>query len=177
MKQRDASALAEKSGFMHWGTFPASELRFLQEVRDMCAADKCNAYGRSWSCPPACGTLEEIRGKAAMFTWGILLQTTAELEDDFDFEAMTEAMEQQKIHLDAFVAALDRNEPYLVMAAGTCTRCATCSYPDSPCRFPEKMYVSMEAYGLVVSEVCELARVPYYYGPKTITYSSCVLFT
>ena len=177
MKQSDASAIAEKSGFMHWGTFPASKLRFLQEVRDMCAADKCNAYGRSWSCPPACGTLEEIRGKAASFTWGILLQTTAELEDDFDVEAMMEAMEQQKIHLDTFVAALDNSEPYLVMSAGTCTRCATCSYPDFPCRFPEKMYVSMEAYGLVVSEVCELAKTPYYYGPKTITYSSCVLFT
>ena len=25
-----------------------------QDVRDMCAADKCGAYGKNWTCPPHC---------------------------------------------------------------------------------------------------------------------------
>ena len=60
MRQNDAGAIAEKSGFTHWGIFPVSGMEFLPEVRDMCAADKCSVYNRSWSRPPACGTPEEI---------------------------------------------------------------------------------------------------------------------
>ena len=33
----------------------------------------------------------------------------------------------------------------------------------------------MEAYGLVVSQVCQDSGLPYYYGPRTITYTACVL--
>lgn len=174
--QEEAALLASTSGFTHWGSFPVSGLRFRPEVREMCAADKCARYGKTWSCPPACGALEEAREMAAGFTWGILLQTTAELEDDFDVETMMDAERRQKERLDAFVDALGAQVPRLVMSAGTCTRCDTCTYPDAPCRFPQKLFVSMEAYGLVVSEVCASADIPYYYGPGTITYSSCVLF-
>ena len=176
MTREKAIELASRSGFSHWGIFAVPALQFRPEVREMCAADKCARYGKTWSCPPACGTLEEVRETAAGFTWGILLQTTAEMEDDFDVEAMMEAEQRQKARIDAFVDALDAPGAYLVMSAGTCTRCDDCTYPDAPCRFPEKLYVSMEAYGLVVSEVCASAGIPYYYGPRTITYSGCVLF-
>ena len=177
MTREKAASMASRSGFSHWGTFAVSDLQFRPEVREMCAADKCARYGKTWSCPPACGTLEDIREKAAGFTWGILLQTTAEMEDDFDVEAMMDAEKRQKAGIDAFVDALGAQEPRLVMSAGTCMRCETCTYPDAPCRFPDKLYVSMEAYGLVVSEVCASAGIPYYYGPRTITYSGCVLFS
>lgn len=176
MDKEAAARLAEKSGFSHWGFFDASGLVFKQEVRDMCAADRCSMYNKSWSCPPGCGTLEEAAEKSAAFAWGILLQTTAELEDDFDVEAMMEAGELQKERLKAFEDELPEGERCLIMSAGTCTICSECTYPDAPCRFPGKMHISMEAYGLVVSEVCQLAGIPYYYGPRTLTYSCCVLF-
>lgn len=176
MTREEAAMIASNSGFSHWGFFAVSDLQFRPEVREMCAADKCARYGKTWSCPPACGDLEEVREKAAGFTWGILLQTTAEMEDDFDVEAMMDAEKRQKARLDAFVDALGAPKDCLVMSAGTCTRCEACTYPDAPCRFPEKLFVSMEAYGLVVSEVCASAGIPYYYGPRTITYSGCILF-
>jgi predicted metal-binding protein len=61
------------------------------------------------------------------------------------------------------------------MGMGACTRCGQCTYPDQPCRFPELAYPSMEAYGLVVSEVCKRNGAPYYNGPDTVTFSSCML--
>ena len=176
MTREEATSIASSSGFSHWGMFAVSDLQFRPEVREMCAADQCGRYGKTWSCPPACGGLEEAREIAAGFTWGIVLQTTAELEDDFDVETMMDAERRQKERLDAFVDALDAGAGRLVMSAGTCTRCEKCTCPDAPCRFPEKLFVSMEAYGLVVSEVCASAGIPYSYGPGTITFSGCVLF-
>ena len=34
----------------------------------------------------------------------------------------------------------------------------------------------MEAYGLFVTQVCRDNNMKYYYGPKIITYTGCVLF-
>jgi hypothetical protein len=34
----------------------------------------------------------------------------------------------------------------------------------------------MEAYGMIVSDVCKANGIPYYYGPNTLTYCACVLF-
>ena len=54
-------------------------------------------------------------------------------------------------------------------------QCKICTYPDDPCRFPDKKSSSMEALGMVVSEVCADNGISYYYGPGTLTYVGCVL--
>ena len=64
----------------------------------------------------------------------------------------------------------------LPMGAGACTRCRKCTYPDRPCRHPDRLYPSMEAYGLWVSDVCTRSGLGYNYGPQTITYTSCILY-
>jgi predicted metal-binding protein len=62
-----------------------------------------------------------------------------------------------------------------VMGAGPCKRCRECTYPHEPCRYPKQMTISMEAMGMLVSEVCKDNHLPYYYGPNTLTYVGCVL--
>ena len=176
MTQAEAAALAEKIGFTHWGVFSVADLRFLPEVRDACKVNRCGRYNNSWSCPPACGSLEESEARAKTFDWGVLLQTTAEMEDDFDVEAMMDGQRLQKERFDAYCKALDGAERHLPLGAGSCTVCAKCTYPDAPCRFPDKLRPSMEAFGLLVTDVCQSADIPYYYGPRTITYTCCVLF-
>ena len=64
MKREQAALPAQDIGFSHWGIFSVSALKFLPEVRDACASDRCGRYGKSWSCPPACGTLEECAAAA-----------------------------------------------------------------------------------------------------------------
>ena len=63
----------------------------------------------------------------------------------------------------------------LALGAGCCTQCGECTYPHAPCRFPEKMISSMEAFGILVLEVCQANGLPYYYGSDKIAYTSCFL--
>ena len=167
---------AEGAGFSHAGILDASTLWVRQEVRDMCRADKCHLYNRSWMCPPACGSLEENREKILKYRFGIIVQTTGELEDDYDVETMMEAGSQQKKRFFSFRRELLAEYPELLaLSSGGCELCEKCSYPDAPCRFPKDAMPSMEAFGLVVSDVCTSNGVGYYYGPKTITYTGCYL--
>ena len=176
MTQQKLLALAAEYGFDHAGELNVSALEFDPAVREMCAADRCQSYGRRWSCPPGCGTLEDVAAKAVAYHRGILLQSTGEMEDDFDVETMFDTEKLHKERFRAFAAKVREEYPgCLPMASGACTVCPECTYPDAPCRFPLLAIPSMEAYGLVVSKVCEDSGLPYYYGPRTITYTSCVL--
>ena len=63
----------------------------------------------------------------------------------------------------------------LPMGAGCCTKCKTCTCPDAPCRFPDQAFSSMEAYGMLVTQICQANGLKYYYGDCTISYTSCYL--
>ena len=167
---------AKDFGFSQAGGLKIEALEFMPEVRDMCAADLCRSYGKNWTCPPACGTLEEISKEASKYSTGILVQTIGELEDDFDWECMEQTSKKHKENFDKFTEVLRKKYPdLLAMGAGSCGICEECTYPDEPCLFPERANPSMEAYGLFVSKVCTLSNMLYNNGPRTITYTSCYL--
>ena len=163
-------------GFSHAALLDASTLELRHEVRDMCAADKCHAYGKSWVCPPACGSIAENSVRLKPFTKGLIVQTTAQMEDDFDVETMQEAEVRQKQLFEGFRAVLRGKYPNMLpLTSGTCEICPTCTYPDAPCRHPKDATPSMEAFCLLVSDVCASNGLGYYYGPQTITYTGCYL--
>ena len=168
--------LAYQAGFTQAAPLEASALTVRTEVREMCASDRCRAYGRSWTCPPACGTVEQCQSRISRYKRGILLQTTGQLEDDFDAESIWETEQRHKASFATLARQIRQLYPNcLPLTAGTCTLCRKCTYPAKPCRFPKKRFSSMEAYGLLVSDVCLKTGLKYYYGPKTITYTSCIL--
>ena len=168
-----AAKAARDAGFMHTSPLDPATIELKEEVRQMCAA--CGRYGKCWSCPPGCGTLEECREKVAAFRKGILVQTVRELEDEFDGEAMMETEALHKANFQKLRQTL-KGEDILALGAGSCTVCKTCTYPDDSCRFPEKRISSMEAYGMVVTEVCRANGMVYNHGRNTIAYTSCILF-
>ena len=93
-------------GFSEAALLDCSTIELREEVRKMCAADTCGMYGKNWSCPPACGSLEECREKVRGYRFGILVQTIGELEDSWDYEGMQEGQERQKEHCMAFLKEL-----------------------------------------------------------------------
>jgi len=168
--------MAKESGFTNSAPLNVSTLEFMQEVRDMCNAKQCNRYGTSWSCPPACASLEEMREKVLSYAGGILVQTVGELEDSYDWEGIMAAGASHKDNFGRLWALLEKEYPsVLAMGAGACMICETCTYPEQPCRFPDRMAASMEACGLFVSKVCTDNGLAYNYGQDKIAFTSCFL--
>jgi Predicted metal-binding protein (DUF2284). len=173
------SAIIEKAqaeGFETAAPLSVDTLCFLPEIREMCKADRCHRYDRCWTCPPACGPLEDCAAKARAYDCGVLLQTVGELEDSFDFEGFKRIEQLHKQRLLHLVEVLrGEKRDILPMGAGACTVCDDCTCPESPCRYPEKAIISMEAFGLWVSDVCKKNGVPYNYGENKMAYTSCIL--
>lgn len=176
MTYEELAKIAEEAGFTAWAPLDPATIELKKEVRDMCAANTCGQYEKRWSCPPGCGSLEDCAAELAKRTSGILVQTTGDIEDGFDFEAIMEIEGDHKEHFTEMYAAIRAaGADVLAIGAGCCTQCRQCTYPDAPCRFPEKMVSSMEAYGMLVLEVCKANNLRYYYGSDKMTYTSCFL--
>lgn len=147
-----------------------------QDVRDMCAADKCRAFAKNWTCPPYCGTLPECERRMKGYSRGILLQTVGALSKVIDTKGYCAAEEWHLALFSAFSNRIRKDYPEaLCLGTGGCRICKTCAWPE-PCRFPEQACSSMEGYGLFVTQVCRDNGLPYHYGEKTVTYTACVLF-
>ena len=54
---------ALESGFSEAASLDVSTLKPMPAVRDMCAADKCKAYGHNWTCPSGMRHPGGMRGK------------------------------------------------------------------------------------------------------------------
>lgn len=168
--------LAAENGFSHCAEANMEAFVTRADVRDMCASNRCGKYGASWACPPGCGSLEQAAADIGRCSSGILVQTTGVLSADFDYEGMQEISKRHKKSFESFARQARLLYPdCLALTAGTCTVCASCTYPDKPCRFPSKRLSSMEAYGLWVSDICRRSGLEYNYGKLTMTYTSCIL--
>ncbi len=158
-----ALALCRSLGF-EAGEVPLSALVFHPEIRAICEENGCRNYSKSWACPPAVGTLEECRARCLDFARFLLFSRAYVLEDSWDFQGMGEAhrdFQRQTDRLDEALGALGLPGRPLILSNEGCIRCRRCTWPDAPCRFPEKLHPSLEGFGFVVSELAKAAGLSY----------------
>ena len=150
---------------------------FSAEVRHMCEVNRCGKYGTCWTCPPGVGDWEVLRDRYQAYSEAFVFTTCHALEDSFDIEGMQEAKEAHR-RLDDLIALTlgDFCGQYVLLGAGGCTICEKCTYPDAPCRFPERTYQPMEACGINVVELSRQCGIKYINGADTVTYFSMLLF-
>ena len=176
MTDQELVDLALAFNFDFAAPLDATKLEVLEDVRAACERNLCGAYDKTWACPPAFGDLDASRDMLKKYKRGVLVQCVQQLEDDFDYEGI-EALGIR--HRETFLKLLERlRQDYpdlLALGAGGCRNCKECTYPDNPCRFPEKMVYSMEGFGLFVTQVCRDCGLAYNHGRGTMTYSGCYL--
>ena len=176
MNFKDLKQLCLSHGFTNVVPLACDTIELKPEVRQMCASDSCHKYNKCWSCPPDCGTLEECEQRVRKYKLGILVQTVGELEDSMDGEGMMRTEAMHKASFYSLEKDLRKFYPNMLpIGAGCCIKCKTCTCPDAPCRFPDQAFSSMEAYGMLVMQVCQANHLDYYYGPRKIAYTSCYL--
>ena len=174
--RKEIEALAAQSGMQAFGWIETQEIEFYPEVRALCQGNACRNYGTSWACPPAVGTLAQCRERVMQYGHMLLFSAAYALEDCFDLEGMQAGMADFKDKVDRFGCALaGAAEDYFLFSNEGCGRCASCTYPHAPCRFPERLYPSLEGYGLIVSELARQASVRYQNGVNTVTFFGALL--
>ncbi len=153
------------------------EIPFSQAVVDMCKANRCGKYGSCWTCPPGVGELSELEKKIKSYKNAVVFTCKYSLESSFDFEGMTEGQRRTKLVLQNITEMLlEDSEKFTALGCEGCDICEKCTYPDSPCRFPEKAIPSVEACGINVVELAKKSGINYNNGVNTVTYFCIILY-
>ncbi len=167
----------QEIGLWEYGLLPTEKIPFSEEVRALCRDNACGRYGTSWSCPPAVGTVDECRARCLAYTHVLVFSAKYDLEDSFDFEGMQAGMRAFKTvcaRLDD--AARKHLTRFMLLGNEGCGRCEKCTYPDAPCRFPERLYPAIEGHGIMVNQLAARAGIRYINGPDTVTYFGGLFF-
>lgn len=166
-----------ETGFYGTGTVDIASLQYDPEIRRICEENTCGNYGTSWACPPAVGTLEECKQRVEQYRNMLLFTGRFEIADPFDFQGMIDGMLRFKKMADQLDRALKSIlNPYQLLSNEGCGRCERCTWPDAPCRFPDRLCHSIEGYGFQISRLAEQAGVRYNNGQNTVTYFGALLF-
>lgn len=155
--------------------FDTAQLEFSPRIRYVCQTE-CPMYGTSWACPPAVGTVEECRARCLQYPRGLMIATIQEA----DVTDMTAALATRKPHEEitrqvaAFFAG--QGAETLTLSTESCAYCTRCTYPDAPCRHPERMFPCVESHGIVVTALAEQYGLDFYAGTDLVTWFSLILF-
>lgn len=168
MKQHIMEEKVRSAGASAWSLIPTVDIPFSEEVRKICEGNMCHGYGKSWACPPGVGSFEQCRAECLSYKNALVFSAVYQLEDSFDFEGMGRGHREFKDLCDRLGENLER--PFLLLSNEGCIRCKSCTYPDAPCRFPDKLYPSLEGYGILVTELAKKAGLNYNGGANTVSY-------
>jgi predicted metal-binding protein len=174
---KDLQEKLDKAGVFEHGLIDPKEVEFTEEVRKYCEDNTCRQYGKTWACPPAVGTVDECRVRAQKYEHMLVFSGKYDLVDSFDWDGMMAGMQDFK-RIAHNVEAEIRGDlgDYFMLSNEGCGTCEECTYPDAPCRFPDRVHGSIEGYGIYVTKLAKQVGIHYNNGPNTMTYFGAVLY-
>ena len=170
--------LAHEIGFTQAATITPDMVTTSKELLTSCNPKACRKYNTCWTCPPAAGSFEELQDNIFTKRVGILVQT---IRDDIDYyedwELLDETRNEHNSKLDRLADQLRADhEGVLEFSTGGCDVCGTCSYPDAPCKNPEKQRLSLSAHGVAVGTTCQKAGLDYSFQNGRVRFVGMILF-
>lgn len=146
--------------------------------RQYCEENRCGKYGANYSCPPDCGTVEELHGNILAEKKVVILTSQWEVNGYEDSEGIQLA---KKTHNEKVLRVLEAVKAggWKGFAAGYggCGLCNPCKRVEGkPCAFPEKRISCMSAYCINVGELARRCGLDYSWDPNKLHLFSMIAY-
>ena len=178
MTEEKMIAYAAEEGFAAAEVVDTKEIVFDPSFRPYCEENLCGQYGANYSCPPDCGTPEEMKAKILSHKKALVLQTVWQIEDYTDNKLIKEAKSSHNAGEQRLMKRLREEgcDGFCVGASG-CALCSPCAIKEGePCRFPDKQYSCMSAYCIFVRKLAESCGMEYSWGEGMLAFFGMYVF-
>ena len=164
---------AKAAGFDNYKIIDSANLQFDSSFRRFCEDNYCGNYDNNYSCPPSCGTPEELKEKTEKFGRVLVLQTITPVKDIADDEETKVIKHRHNQMTWGLIESIsDELKAYLPAMAGPCGICSPCAKQEGKaCRFPEKKASCLSAYCVKVDAMSEYCGIPYWCEGKVAFFS------
>ena len=169
---------AYDEGFSAAAVVNTDEITFDPAFRPLCEENLCGQYGANYSCPPDCGTPEEMKQRVVAHKKALVLQSIWQVDSYSDSAGIKKG---KSGHNAAAIRLLNRFrsegcDGFLVGASG-CALCSPCARKNGePCRFPELKYSCMSAYCIFVKKLADRCGMEYTCGDGLIAFFGMFVF-
>lgn len=178
MTWEEMTSMAAEEGFAAAVVTDTKDIPFDPSFRPLCAENLCGKYGANYSCPPDCGTPDEMRVRIQAHRHALVLQTIWEIADYSDSKAIKAAKKEHNAATLRLLGRLRRADvPGFPVGASGCALCETCAITEKkPCRYPDLYYSCMSAYCIFVRRLAEQCGMEYDCGPGLLAFFGMYVF-
>ena len=144
------------------------DIEFNDKVRTICKRE-CPRYGKSWSCPPAVGTVDKCKERCQQYTHALLFSSVAEVPDYSNMDALL-ATKREHEEITAKIEAFLKQDAWrcYTLSTDSCSICDKCTYPKKSCNHPDLMHPCIESHGILLTKNIEDNNMDYYMGEIAI---------
>ena len=155
--------LARALGFASAAVVDMADVPFDHYFRKYCEENLCGQYNANYSCPPLCGSPEQMERRLRAYKRALVLQTKWNITDYHDHAAIRKA---KSTHNTAMLSLIDhmRREGHngIMCGASCCSLCETCAMTGKhPCIKPNLKFSCMSAYCIYVKKLAEQCGMEY----------------
>lgn len=163
MTEQQMIETAMREGFFAVSAVDVDKIVFDPMFRPFCEENLCGHYGVNYTCPPDCGSPEEMEARVKKYRRALVFQTTWSISDYTDKAAIKEAKGFHNAAMRKAIAAYRCDGINGLMAgASCCTLCESCAIREGmACRFPEDKWSCLSAYCIFVRRLAEEAGLEY----------------
>ena len=169
MQDKDILALAKEMGFRAAFVDTAAVVQE-PSFRKFCEDNLCGKYNANYSCPPDCGSVEEVQQRLKTGKRALVLQTQWEIGS---YENKETVLASKKTHNAAILRFTDTLRKAgangFCLGYGGCPLCAPCKrIENQPCAHPDKKISCMSAYCIDVAKLADSCGLEFAWIPEKL---------
>jgi len=167
MTEAEMIQIALDEGFSAAAIVDVGEIVFNPEFRKYCAENLCGQYNANYTCPPDCGSVEEMQARILARRRALVVQTKWEIASYSDSEAIADA---KQMHNQAMLRCVERfrsgDRPGVMAGASCCRLCKRCGrITGEACPHPQLRFSCMSAYCIHVKKLTDACGMDYCLEP------------
>ena len=177
MDHKTIKELCIKEGFANAEIIDTSGIVFDASFRPYCEENLCGQYGANYSCPPDCGTPEEMEQRVRKHKYALVLRTVWDINDFKNSVLIKTAKQKHNAYTISVIEQMEKEgyNGFMVGASG-CSLCNPCLITEGKsCKFPNKQYSCMSAYCIYVKDLAECGMV-YNYKDGALPFFSMYVY-
>ena len=178
MNYNEIIELCLREGFGEAEIISTDRIVFDEAFRPYCEENLCGQYGANHSCPPDCGTPEQMKRRVLGYPRALVVRTEWDIDD---FSQTDKLREAKRMHNAAMLRVIEvmKSEGHggLMIGASGCALCKPCKRAlGEPCAHPELQYSCMSAYCIYVKRLAEECGMKYDYENKRLPFFGAYIF-
>lgn len=169
MMDRELLKMAQEEGFTA-AILDVADVPVDGKFRPFCEENRCGQYNANYSCPPTCGTVEQLHQKILAGEKALVLKSQWPIESYQDVQAIGKG---KAAHNNAMLRLNEKLKTMgyhgLVAGGSCCSLCEPCKMTTrEACAFPQLRFSCMSAYCVDVAETAKRCGMEFQWDPRKL---------